>query len=186
MKGNVKGSLVNMTKQFLTDSFGPDAIDKIAREIGEENAKKILQPIFTFSWLPDKLFVDLLVAADKVYGKGDYTIAERIGYSISKEGVPKLYKVFIEVGNPFFVLKNAPRFWNQLHDNGRLEVTHTATSTATVHIVDKKYPHKAFCRCMIGYIRGVLELSEVKDIQVKETKCNCDNELFCEYVLNWK
>ena len=185
-KGNAKGSLINITKEYLIESFGTNAIDRVAEVMLPKNSEIIRRTIYTMSWIPEETFIDLLIAADKIFGKGNYAIPHKIGYYLAKKGIPKLYKIFIQLGNPLFVIKNGPRFWRQLHDNGELKIAKVEPNRVYVHIIDKVAPHKSFCQTLAGYIEGIFELSGAKEFRVTENKCTCEGASLCEYVITWK
>jgi len=184
--GNIKGSSVNLTKQFLTENFGPEAVKKIVAEMKTPNKEIFLRTIFPMEWLPEIEMIHFLIQANKIFSKKDYDLSRQIGYYIAKKGIPIFYTVFIRNKDLNDVLKSAPRFWRQIHDNGHLEVVNAGPKSATVRIINKVFPHKAFCETMIGYFQAISEMIGLRGVSIKEIQCAAEGGRFCEYAINWK
>ena len=105
---------------------------------------------------------------------------------MAKEIVPKFYMVYIQFGNPSFVVSRAAQFWRLIHDTGDLYVMPVGADALTARLMNKVYPHKAFCAGLIGFCQGVLELSGAKEVSIEEVKCAARGADCCEFEASWK
>ncbi len=185
MVPSIKGNQIILAKKFFTQRFGSDALDKILNAMSENNKTIIKKAISSANWEPEEAYIEFLSAADKVFGCGDNSIPFDCGYYLAKEGIPKIYKIFIRFGDPLFVIQRADRFWSQVHSTGRLSVTHTGPNAVIGRLEDKAYPHKAFCASLLGYFKGILELCGIKEGTFKELHCAAQGHGFCEYAITW-
>ncbi|MCP4652994.1 MAG: hypothetical protein GY858_06395 [Candidatus Omnitrophica bacterium] len=186
MQACIKGNQFLLVKAHITTVFGNDAFNNVLEQMPQHCAASFKKMINSSSWVPEEAFVELLATADKVLGKGDYKLCEELGSILAKVGIPKFYKIFIQFGNPSFVIQRAPRFWKQLHNTGRLEVIATAKTSVIGRLVDKSHPHKAFCASLIGYFKATLELCGATNISVEELECVCNGNSCCEFAASWK
>jgi len=185
-KACAKGSLFNLTKEFLSENSGPEAVEKVTNQMSIEDKNIISQQIFSMSWYPEETYVNFLIAIDKVFGKGNYKLCHDVGYYTAIKATARFYKIFSHSEDPSFVTRNGGVFWSKIHNNGRLEPTITDQNSATIRIIDKASPHKAFCHSVIGYWKGLLESGGAKDVSIRESKCVCRKAGFCEFVGIWK
>jgi predicted hydrocarbon binding protein len=182
----VKGHHIVLAKKYLINRFGPQAFEKIITQINPPEREILSKIITSVSWIPEDVYITFLVTADKIFGKGDFELCRQIGYYLGKETVPRLYKFFIKFGDPSFAIRRSTQFWKQLHNNGRLEIIPSGPTAVTARLIDKAFPHKAFCASLIGYCQGVLELSGAKNISIDEIQCASEGASHCEYVGKWE
>ena len=185
-KACAKGSLFNITKEFLYENFGPDAVKKVTDQMSAKDKKIISQQIFSMSWYPEETYVNFLIALDKVFGKRNYNLCNDVGRYTATKAIQKFYKIFSRSEDPSFVTMNGGVFWSKVHNNGRLEPAITDKNSATIRIVDKASPHRAFCHSVLGYWQGLLESGGAKEVSIHESKCVCRKADFCEFVGTWK
>ena len=185
----VKGGDVKSTLNYLIEKFGPDAPKKVIEQLSQEDRMLFTKPLLTSSWLPEKAFSDLLASADKIFGKGDYSLCYDIGRYNAHNTVPKLYSVFIRMGNPGIVLNSAAIFWRQIHNSGKLIVVEKTSNSAVAHLKDFYYPPRvgnpAFCYAMQGFVTEVFEMTGAKG-KLYETQCAALGAPYCIFKGEWK
>jgi hypothetical protein len=185
MEPCIKGNQINLSKQYLTETFPPEVYSKLFDSLDEETRIRLTTPIFALSWKPEKLFIDLITTADKILGKGDYQLCHDIGRYIAQQSVSTIYKIFIRINTPTFVIKRAPTFWRQLHNHGSLEVTQSSRDHATILLHDEVSHSKAFCRGLIGFFERILELCGAKNISIT-VRCQPNKNNYCEFNGRWE
>lgn len=182
---SIKGNIYNLTKEYLVQRFGADALEKIRPQLKPEDYALISKQLIAGLWESEITYNNFLTAADKTFGKGDFLLCYDIGHNSALQGIPKIYKIFIRFGDPAFVIKRASNFWSQVHSHGRLEANIMSEHTAIAIVHDYQEPNKSFCYSLMGYIVGVLELSGAKNVQIKETKCRLEGASCCEFLAHW-
>ena len=185
----VKGGDVKSTLNYLIEKFGPDAPKKVIEQLSQEDRMLFTKPLLTSSWLPEKAFSDLLASADKIFGKGDYSLCYDIGRYNAHNTVPKLYSVFIRMGNPGIVLRSAAIFWRQIHSSGNLIVVEKTSNSAVAHLTDFYHPPRlgnpAFCYAMRGFITEVFEMTGATG-RMDEVQCGALGAPYCIFKGEWK
>lgn len=186
MASEIKGNQILLAKKYFAQRFGQEALARVIGEMSGKNRLIMQGPIASAAWVSDEAHVEFLAAADKILGAGDFKLDRECGRYMAQEGIPRIYKVFIQFGDPGFVISRADRFWAQVHTSGELQIIPTAKNSAVAKLTNKTFPHKAFCASLAGYFEGVLELCGAKEISVKEIHCVCDNAKACEFAAGWR
>ncbi len=186
----IKGANFKTVTKYLVEKFGPDAPQKVIEQMSAEDRKLFAGSIFDGSWLPEKTFADFIYSADRIFGKGDFSLCFDMGVYNAKKSIPKLYWLFIRFGSPGFVVNSAPNFWQQTHNSGSLVIAEKTSNSFILHLKDFYLKHArrnpAFCHGLQGYFTGVLELSGAKDVRMYELQCGALGAPYCIFRGEWK
>lgn len=183
---SIKGNQVIFAKGYLTEKFGPDAFDKVIEQLDPQSREILTRPILHVGWIPEECFVKFLISIDNLFGKGNYELCYQIGYYLGEISIPQFYRMFLKFGDPLFLVQRAPHLWKQLHNNGRLEVIKVNSHSVIARLIDKAYPHKAFCFYAMGFSKKGLELTGAKHVTIEEVKCVNSGAEFCEFSVSWQ
>jgi predicted hydrocarbon binding protein len=186
MSASIKGNQIILAKRYFTQRFGEDALEKIFNTMSPINRAIIERQILSGAWEPEEAYIEFLAKADEVLGIGDYQLDWECGRFLAKQSIPTIYKIFIRLGDPAFVIERADRFWHQVHSSGRLETVRTDKNKVIGKLLERDYPHKAFCASLMGYFYGTLELCGAKEIKITEIMCSADKASHCEYAVSWQ
>jgi hypothetical protein len=77
--------------------------------------------IVAASWYPLRWYGALHVAAQAVTGRGAQ-LAKEIGRETVQRDLSGVYRVFVAMLSPAWILSKGPRFYSQYYDTGRMEV----------------------------------------------------------------
>ena len=186
IKPCVKGSLVNAAKKYVLMTYGEEGLKKVIAKMTGKNGAVVDSTILDASWIPEEINIDFLNCATEVLGRGSYEVARQIGRFEAQITIPTLYKVFVRMGDPGFVVQGASRFWKTVHNTGQLKVVSKEKGSVTMRLIDFGFSKESFCSAMLGYCQAALELSGAKKIEAIETKCMSKGDQCCEYSLKWK
>ncbi len=185
--GNVRGLSLTAAIKYIRQNFGEDGLNRIIEQLEANDTEIIIKnKIKPMSWYSKKVFNNLIETADKIYGKGDYEICQKIGRWTAEETFSGLYKVFVEFGNPHSVIRRASLAWRTLNDTGDLEIEKVSDKYVKGKIREFAEPNKSFCYNLAGYFERVMEMSGAKNVDVREIKCCCDGDDCCEYEIEWE
>lgn len=185
MVPSIKGQSVIVAKKYLIQRFGEQFIDKISAQMDKADRDVVTGDILPGSWIPEQVFVNFLVAAEKNRPEEVKNISFDVGYESALRSVSKMYKIFIRIGDPSFVLSKVDTFWHQIHNHGRFEIVEKAAKSVAGCIYGYMTPNKVFCNYLKGYFKGVLEMSGVKNVMVSESECVNNGGLCCKFTGSW-
>jgi predicted hydrocarbon binding protein len=186
MQAKIKGNQIVLAKRYFLEHFDPEAVKSVYQNLSSDAREIIDRAILSGTWEPEEAYVEFLIKADKILGAGDYKLDWECGKFIAIKGIPTVYKIFIKLGDPMFVIERADRFWHQVHSTGKLQIVKTGKNSIIGKVIEKEFPHKAFCATLAGYFYGTLELCGAKNIQIKETICAADRGNTCEFAVSWE
>jgi len=184
--GNIRGITLASAVKYLQQNYGEEELSKVVSALDFDEQAVVTTDIQPLAWYPARVFNHLIIVADKICGKGDYGICHKIGGFIGEQTFTGIYKLFIERGNPEFVIRKTPLVWWALNDTGKAEVSKQADKYVKGRIIGYDQPHKAFCQTLAGYMARILEISGANNVQIVETKCRCDGADYCEYEVRWE
>jgi len=132
----VKGSGVLAVYEYLASLQGPQGMEKIRAALNVDDEKIFSQTLMPVSWVDFGYYMRMIVAADRVLGKGDFKIvADAARYNMDKN-FKGLYKVLISFTNVKFAFNNAQAVWRQWFDHGKISTNWLAEKSGVVTLTD--------------------------------------------------
>ena len=184
---NVRGLSLIAAIKYIQQNFEEEGLNRIIEQLeGDDRETVTKDKIKAMSWYPKKTFSNLMKITEKTYGKGDCNICRRIGRFDAEKTFSGLYRAFIEFGNPHSVIRKAPLAWRTLNDTGDLEISKLSDKYVKGKISGVNEPDKCICYNLSGYFERVLEMSGAKNVEMKEIKCRCEGDEYCEYEIKWE
>jgi hypothetical protein len=145
----------------------------------------LLQSILPSSWYPEETLRDLLVAADRLRGRGDLGSCMQLGRVSAQKDLQGVYRALLVRGNPEATLTGFPRIWSLYHDTGTVTVEHFGEREARVVLRDHGLPSRALCLVTLGWIAEAVTLAGGATPQTSEDACRCQGGSFCVYRVAW-
>lgn len=183
-----KGLSLQCALKFIREHYGEENLNKIIgymnleeREVFQNETK-----IKAMKWYPHNLLKHLLEISDKTLGQGDYSLCEKVGAFEAEETFNGIFRVFLAVGNPHFLIRQGPLAWKTLNSSSDFELVELQNNHTIARIHNFDEPHKAHCHQLAGYFKRLLEMSGGENVQVKESRCRCFNDPYCEYEVTWE
>ena len=126
--------------------------------------------------------------AEKLFGiKENYQLSYSMGRFAAEEAFGKgLYKMLLERGRPQTIIRRAPMAWRMIHSMGNLEIETLKENSAKLKITNFDEVEKCFCWRLIGYFQRILEISGVKNVQLREIQCRTEGAEYCEFEAKWE
>ena len=183
---NIRGVSLISSVKYITTNFGDGGFTKIVDSLEPEDRDILRSKLHPMNWYPVKMYSAFIAAADKIFGKGDLGMCFEIGKYSAEDTFSGLYKVFLEMGNPHFIIRRGHIAWRTIVDTGELEIEQAGDKFVKLKITGFEEPTKPFCVKIAGYFSKVLEMSGAKNVRIKEDKCAADNCPACEYQMEWE
>ena len=97
-----------------------------------------------------------------------------------------IYRIFLKVGSPQFILGRASRvFETYFRGTGKMEIVEMRDGFAELEIDRFDGGHADYCRRLEGYYHTVLRLSGAKDIQLAHPECAYRAGSLCRWTATW-
>jgi len=159
-------------------------ISSLLSRLADPEKKIFESPILTSKWYPYSAFAGLLKIMDEEMGGGDLRLCRKYGESAGSLDLSSIFKIFLKVGSPQFIIKRSDWFWKQYYRPGGMEVPETSDTMVRIRIKD--FPMvKQHCMVMEGWMEKSLLMSGAKNPRMKEVQCRNEGAPFCEYIGEW-
>ena len=126
-------------------------------------------------WIPMELGSTYYEAsAPLLYPGRTSSAAQRLlGREIALHHLPTIYRIFIRLATPHFMIQQSARVWSTYHTVGRSRVE-GSVEASSVHLLVEDYPelHPIMRESICGFIIGSLELTGARDVRVVQSTSN--------------
>jgi hypothetical protein len=172
------GSIVGLVKLARSNREG------FASVLSPEVRAFIETRILVGSWYPESYHRDLLIAADRVSGKGDLATCRLIGKAGARAALSGVYKAYLIPGDVQGTILQFPVFWPMFHDSGRCNARIVPPNTVRIEIDGFGLPSPALCLTQLGWIEGLAEEAGGR-CEVDEEQCAARGAPSCVYLARW-
>ena len=184
--GNIRGQSILSLVKYLRNNFGEEGYKKALDTLELMDREVFKGRLTPMGWYPAGAFVNMMEAAESIFGTGDYKLCEKIGNFSAEESFSGIYRIFIELSDVSIILGKAPLAWRIINDTGNLEMLEVTGTSAICRIKGYDYPKKAFCSELGGYFSRVLDLVGARNVKVEEKRCRMSGAEYCEYEVKWE
>jgi hypothetical protein len=184
--GKVKGSSWIAACEFINRKYGSQAVAKVVEKMDSKDIEILSQPILPITWLDYGTFIRFQVKADKILGLGDYRLMVEGGSEFGRASFNGIYKVFIRILTPSFVLGKAAQLWRQTMDPGELTVFKETAKGVELKLTgfpDMPLHHEMH---QGSFIAEIARLTGIKNVKDTHPKCLARGDDHCIFQLKWE
>jgi hypothetical protein len=182
----VKGTAVKSIKEYVETKYKGDFNDWIA-SLPESSQNIMKDAIFANNWYPMKDgAVEPTKALAKKFFNDDYEKAAKESGRYSAEmGLKGVYKIFVKVASPHYIMKRAGRVFTSYYSPSEIAVVANHDKGLTLHITKFPDPEKIIEYRIAGWCERALEFTNCKDVKAVITKSLSKGDDLTEIVINW-
>jgi len=182
----VKGTAVKSIKEYVEKKYNANYNDWIA-SLPESSRNIMKEAIFANNWYPMK---DAAVEPTKALGDsffdGDYNKAAKESGRFSAEmGLKGVYKIFVQVASPHYIMKRAGRVFTSYYTPSEIAVVSNHDKGLTLHITKFPDPEEIIEYRIAGWCERALEFTNCKGVKAEITKSLSNGDDLTEIVINW-
>jgi hypothetical protein len=183
---NVKGSALSSRVLWVQLGHGAPGVDRLLSQVSPELRASVEPGVNKAKWYPLEQFIELIVAIDRLFGKGDLSLVRELARHGADANLTTIYRLFYKVGTTHWILGRAVRLWSAHYDTGYLEVMTRGPKTAVLRIRGFDTPHTVHCQSVMGWAERSIELSGGKQVTSEETKCRTRGDEWCQIETVWE
>lgn len=186
MPAHIKGLVVKSRLDYVKQFYGEKGLELLLEALPPAGQAVLRDGVLVSTWYPLDQVIEIFVAIDEIFGKGDFELMRKIGgYTARAALAGGVQENFARQGDPGFVLKMAPVIFAQYYDTGRLEIEAADEESAVVRFHDFETPHRVICSGLLGWMEEAIGIWGGAQVSVQEVKCRCRGDACCEYVSSW-
>ena len=180
-KGTAVGSIPLFVKTYHAAQYQTwyDSLTPKAKEVFKEH-------ILASSWYPlhEAVIEPTQKICDLFYNGSDKG-AWKAGEFSAEHSLKGIYKIFVKVGTPQFIIKRASNVFSSFYNPSKIEVIDTSSNHVNIHISEFPTP-SAMVECRIaGWIQQALTISGCKTPNVKITTSMTKGSPYTEIASKW-
>jgi hypothetical protein len=193
--GQVRGAAILGTLWYLREHFGEDAPRRAIETLPPEVRSAIGDGgplLFEAGWYDYAALSLLTGAADRLYGKGDLTLAREIGRAQAFLDTGRFFKWMLRLTGPKRIFVRAASVWSNYHNAGRYVVEEVGDHHAHLRIEDWSSADPVMCRRIEGWVERAVELTlgEETAPRIHEAAHLARDpavspDAFCRFVVTW-
>ena len=182
----VRGTVWLTLCDYLRQRFGPDALDPVISRLTAADAEVLRRKILPVSWLDYGLYTRFLIAADDALGKGDRVLIRDAAVHHARKDMHGVYRMFMRVATPGFLLRRAPLMWKLMINRGELRVVHHTARSVDLEItdIDAMPPHHELDE--LPFIEEIARMAGAKNVRCTHPKCLARGDDICRYAVVWE
>ncbi len=183
----VKGTILSSIHDFIKEQF-PNRFHEWIDRLPEESAKLYTEPIMATEWYPyrEGLIVPSEVAAKLFYDGNIEKFSWDSGRYSAEIGLKGIYKVFVLIATPQFIMKRGGKLISSFYDESELKIGEERPKGVDIHVT--KFPGSSVIteRRIGGWMEKALEICNVKNISIDIVTSIAARDDQTVYVLNWE
>ncbi|HYD53001.1 MAG TPA: TIGR02265 family protein [Gemmatimonadaceae bacterium] len=183
-KQQVKGGVLKSRLQFVEDTAGKDAVQRVLAALPDED-RKSLAMLLTAQWYPFEVGkrLDAAIVAEVGGGRADYF--ERLGEASAEKNLATVHRNFLTQGDAHGFLAKAPTIYKLYYGAGRREYERTGDRSGRLTTYDAETFSAPDCLTIVGWHRRALQLCGIDNVRVVETECRARGGAVCRYEVSW-
>lgn len=182
---NVKGTAFSSRLLWVRLNHGQEGLERLAAAVESDLAAVLRDGAVMSKWYPFEQFVELNLAIDRMYGRGDLSLIKNLGRHGADANLTTIYRLFYKVGTVKWILARASRLWGLHYDSGNLYIDLYPGREVGLRIEDFESPHRAHCLSVLGWAERSIELSGGADVKIAETACRTRGGPACRFRASW-
>lgn len=183
----VKGAILSSIQGFVKDNF-PNRYQEWFDGLSVESKSIHTNSIMASKWYSyrDGLVKPSELLAKLFYNNDIKKSAWDIGRYSAEVGLKGIYKVFILIATPQFVMKRAGKILSSFYDPSVLKLGDVRPNGVDVHITEFADPSEVAENRIAGWIEKALEICGQKNITIKITKSLTKGDDKTVYIVDWE
>lgn len=181
---HVKGSMILGRMAYVQTHYASRWQDYLAA-LRPHTRDAVVEGILKSSWYPFDLFLDASGTAERLFGTGDYSLVRKMAAHSARVNMPTVYKVFLRLGSPQFMMKQVAQIWRSQYDSG-IATSTPGKGSGAVDVREFGQPDPLHCHGITGFMEECLRIVGMKSATVVHARCRCEGEALCRWEAVWR
>ncbi len=180
----IKGNLVRSRARYVRESYGEPTLRLLAEGLDEVARAYLMSPPLPGNWcdLGPLMALDRAIVERLMHGRVDGM--RQLGREVASYDLSTLYKLFMRVGSPGFVLSRLGAAYRTYISRGELAIRVEA-HTAEVELLNGVLPFYFCAEGIPGWITMAAEKSGATEVEVRQRSCRHHGARSCQWSVSW-
>lgn len=176
---NVKAQGLLNAAKWIEDEYGRDALGRVLRACSPAVRERYVSAI-AINWHPLEELVEFLAVAERMLGRDDGRLAERVGAAGARANMKgTLVRVAVYLARPEYLMQRIAGLWNQFNDQGEMLLVSMDEKHARIEVRGVPNPHALFCATLTGWCLETAARLGIANTLVRHVQCRARGEARC-------
>lgn len=181
-----KGTTIIVISEFIKQKFGEKSYQKWLSSLSPEAQNIFNNMIIQSEWYPLKIaFIEPTQKVCELFYGGDKIGARELGRFSADYALNGIYKFFIKLGSPEYIMKKASSIMTTYYDAGRVELAESTDQKVVLRLYDFSEMNEIVEERVCGWIGRTVEIMGRKNSKVEITKSLVKMDSFTELTVTW-
>lgn len=182
----VKGTAVESIPLFVKSKFGDEGHRDWLKSLSPKAREQFQSMIITTKWYPMKeMLEEPTLKICELFYNGKIEGAMEQGRFSAEYGLKGIYKVFVKLGSPEFIIGRATAIFVTYYQPSAMEVVNKGDKTQTLRITKFDEPSKVVEHRILGWMEKALEIGGSKSPSAKIVQSMTDGAPFTDFIISW-
>jgi hypothetical protein len=182
----VKGTVLTSIDRFVKDNF-PNKYKDWKNKLPDASKKLFNEVIMATQWYDVEYGV---IRPTKLVGEMFYDFnvkkaAWDSGNYSAKVALTGIYKVFILISTPAFMMARAGKIMESFYDQAVIKVVENRSKGITLHMIEFPGANDILDNRIAGWMEKALEICGCKELQTRITKSIAKGDPYTEFIIDW-
>lgn len=184
----IKGTSIKSTKNFV-EKFHPNQYNQWIDSLPPESHKLFTGTVLATEWYPimDGMIIPVRKIAELFYNSDEAKAAFDVGKHSAESSLTGVYKIFVKISSPLFLLKRSQNIFSTYYTNSKFEIIDSTKNTAQFRISGFKKEYTQIFDRIEGWIEVALHLVGATPVKLShDYKEIGNNDIICQLNAEWK
>lgn len=182
----IKGTAVKTTPDYIKEKF-PDRYLEWLQSMPEVSRKVFEQPIYATNWynLIDSVIIPTQKAGDLFFDGNQIEAAHTLGRYSSEIALKGIYKIFVRVSSPHFVLSRASSIFSAYYKPSDIKVVESKDKRCVIRLAQFHISEKLIMHRIAGWVEQTLEITLKRALSVDVSNEVVEDKLTTLITIEW-
>jgi hypothetical protein len=183
---NAKGTLVSSINRFVEENF-PDRYKDWLGRLPELSKKVYAGTVLATEWYPldAAVVVPTKLIGEMFYAGNIQKAAWESGRHSAKVALTGIYKVFVLIATPQYIMKRGGKIMTSFYDPSSLVIGGHRPKGVDVHITEFPAANEVVEHRIGGWMQQALEICGCKHVVIEMPQSLTKGDKITEYIINW-
>jgi hypothetical protein len=182
----IKGTAVKTTPDFVKENY-PNRYLEWLQSMPQSSRVIFEQPIYATSWynLIDSVIIPTQKVGDLFFDGNHTESALALGRYSSEIALKGIYKIFVRVSSPHFVLSRASSIFSAYYKPSDIKVIESKDKRCVLQLSQFHISEKLIMHRIAGWVEKTLEITLKTALRVDVQNDVVENELITRITAEW-
>lgn len=164
----IKGIAVKSTPEFVKNNFHKQ-YNEWLKALPQKSQTLFNNPVYSTKWydLQDSVIIPTKKAGDFFFNGNSRKAAKEIGIYSAKIALTGVYKIFIRISSPNFVLSRARKIFASYYQPAEIILAEVKENSSIFHFKQFSVEDRLIVYRIAGWMEGAFKVLNCKDFTVK-------------------